>query len=91
MITRHLGQTEYVVEFAISQQLFIKGDQRLKRSSNMVHPQVLAQLDLFPSNPSNRQSLRMLKAGTKGLARCAFRKVTAAAAHVYRGGRGEQG
>jgi hypothetical protein len=71
--------------------LFVKGDQRLKRSLNMVHPRLLAQLDLFPSNPSGRQSLRMLKAGTKGLARCAFRKVTAAAARVYRGGRGEQG
>jgi Methyltransferase domain len=69
--------------------LFAKGGQHLNRSWNMVHPQVLTQLDLFPNNPGCKQSLRMLKVGTKGLARCAFRKVTAAAARVYRGGRGQ--
>ena len=71
--------------------LFVKGDQRLKRSLNMVHPQLATQLDLFPSNPSGRESLRMLKAGAKGLARCAVRKVTAAAARVYKGSQGEPG
>jgi len=72
--------------------LFAKGGEpHLNRSLNMIHPQLLRQLDLFPGNPSGRQSLRMLKAGTKGLARSAFRKVTAAAARVYRGGRGEPG
>jgi hypothetical protein len=63
--------------------LFAKGDQpRLNRSLNMVHPQLVTQLDLNLGNPSGRQSLRMLKAGAKGLSRCAFRKVTAAVARV---------
>jgi hypothetical protein len=61
--------------------LFAKGDQpQLNRSLNMVHPQLLTQLDLYPGNPSGRQSLRMLKVGAKGLSRCAFRKATAAVA-----------
>jgi hypothetical protein len=72
--------------------LFAKGGEpHLNRSLNMVHPQLLPQLDLFPSNPSGRQSLRMLKAGAKGLGRCAVRKVTATAARVYKGSQGEPG
>jgi hypothetical protein len=72
--------------------LFAKGGQpHLNRSLNMIHPQLVAQLDQFLSNPSGRQSLRMLRAGTKGLARCAFRKATTVAARVYRGGQRERG
>jgi len=66
--------------------LFARGDQpRPDRSLNMVHPQLVIQL----VNPSGRQSLRMLKAGSKGLARSAFRKVTSAVARVCRGARRE--
>jgi SAM-dependent methyltransferase len=56
--------------------LFSKGQQPADRSFNMVHPQHPKLIDNFPTDPSGRQSLRMIKAGSKGVLNFAWRRLS---------------